>query len=260
MQETAHSRLSKSVAALLIIPIIVVTSFSFPRPAQALFLVPILINTILLAATTVVVIDAVSCYIDIFWGCTSTNPNGTTTTVNIPRSASLVANPSTIDSGQSSNLTWTSTGTTRCDSAGGFSTGGATNGGPVSTGPLTSTQNYQITCIGIGGNAQANATVTVRVPNVVIVASPDRVVSGGTATISWNVSNVNSCVIKRNGVDWQNVTTAGPTRSANGSAADTITGQTTYTISCTNNASGGGGAFAASATKIVNIISSFQEF
>jgi len=259
-EEIHHSNFLKSVATLLIIPIIVVTSFSFPRPVQAGFLLPILLEALLPGVGLLfVVIDATSCSINVFWGCTNANPDGTTTVVNVPNSATLTANPSTIDSGQTSNLSWTSTGTTACNSAGGFNTGGATTGGPVSTGALTSTQNYQITCIGIGSNAVANATVTVLVPNLIIEASPDRVVSGGTTTISWNVSNVNSCTIQRNGVDWQTFTT-GASRTASGSAPDTVSSQTTYTISCTNNAGSGSGVFAASATKIVNIVSSFQEF
>ncbi len=259
-EKIQHSKLSKSIILLLIVPLMVVSSVSFPRPAQASFLLPILLEALLPGLGALfVVVDATSCAINVFWGCTNTNPDGTTTVVNVPNSANLTANPSTIDSGQSSNLTWTSTGTTVCNSAGGFTTGGATSGGPVSTGILTSTQNYQITCIGIGSNAVANASVTVLVPNIIITASPDRVISGGTTTISWTVSNVNDCTIKRNGVDWQAFNT-GATRSANGSAADTINSQTTYTISCTNNGSSGGGVFAASATKIVNIVSAFQEF
>ncbi|MDO8231687.1 MAG: hypothetical protein Q7T37_00590 [bacterium] len=259
-EEMRHSNFSKSVAIFLIVPIIFVSSVSFPRPAHAFFLVPMLISTILLAATTVVIIDATTCYINIIWGCSNANPDGTTTVVNVPNSATLTANPDTIDSGQSSNLTWTSTGTTACNSAGGFDTNGATSGGPVSTGVLTSTQNYQITCIGIGSNAVANASVTVLAPNVIIAASPDRVSTtgaGGATTISWNVSNVNSCTINKNGAVWKTFTT-GPSRSAIGSAPDTINSQTTYTISCTNNTSSS--AIAGSATKIVNIISAFQEF
>ena len=82
--------------------------------------------------------------------------------------AALSASPSTIDSGESSTLTWSSTYATSCTAAGGFSTGGATSGS-ASTGVLTSTQNYQVSCTGPDGSVNSNiATVTVRIPTVTI--------------------------------------------------------------------------------------------
>ncbi|MCX6788036.1 MAG: hypothetical protein NT108_02660 [Candidatus Kaiserbacteria bacterium] len=140
---------------------------------------------------------------------------------------------------------------------GGFSTGGATSGS-VSVGPLTTTQNYQISCATAGGSINSNtATVTVRVPTVTISAAPDRVVSGGVSTVSWSATNVNACTITRNGVAWQSLT-SDTSRTLSSSAPDTVTAQTTYVISCTNNASSS--AIAATATQIVNVTSSFSEF
>ncbi len=171
--------------------------------------------------------------------------------------ATLSANPSTIDSGQSSTLTWSSTYATSCTAVGGFSTGGATSGS-ASTGVLTSTQNYQVSCTGPDGSANSNiATVTVRIPTVSIGAAPDRVASGAATTISWSATNVNSCTITRNVTAWLTLI-ADASRALSGSTTDTVTTQTTYVISCTNNASAT--AAAATATKVVNIVSDFEEF
>ncbi|MDE1919465.1 MAG: hypothetical protein KGH56_02075 [Patescibacteria group bacterium] len=154
-------------------------------------------------------------------------------------------------------MSWTSTDATSCSAAGGFSTGGATSGS-ASTGILSSSQNYQISCTGPGGTGNSNvATVTVLIPTVSISANPDRVLSGGSTTVSWSATNVNSITITRNGAPWQTFT-AGASRSISGSAPDAITAQTSYVITATNNASAT--AAAATATKIVNVVSSFQEF
>ena len=264
-EEMRHSNFSKNIAVFLIVPLILISSsFSFPRPAHAFFLVPLLVAGMLTSVATVFIIDATTCYINIVWGCKNTAPNGTVTTIDITPSATLSASPSTIDSGQSSTLTWSSTNAASCTAAGGFSTGNATSGS-VSVGPLTTTQNYQISCTGPGGSANSNiATVTVRVPTVTISAAPDRVASGGggggsggTTTVSWSATNVNACTITRNGVAWQSLT-SDASRTISGSAPDTVTAQTTYVISCTNNASSS--AIAATATQIVNIVPSFSEF
>lgn len=63
-------------------------------------------------------------------------------------SASLAANPTSITSGQSSTLTWSSTNASSCvgsqDIGSGFSTGGATSG-TASVSP-TQTTTYTVTC------------------------------------------------------------------------------------------------------------------
>jgi hypothetical protein len=75
-------------------------------------------------------------------------------------SATLVANPTSINSGSAASLTWSSTNATSCTGTN-LNTGGATSGGPVSTGVLSSTQTYSISCTGPGGTANSSATVTV---------------------------------------------------------------------------------------------------
>ncbi|MBI3572547.1 PKD domain-containing protein [Candidatus Kaiserbacteria bacterium] len=166
--------------------------------------------------------------------------------------ASLQASPTTIDSGQSSTLTWSSTNATSCTSAGGFSTSGAANNSTgVSTGALTTTSTYQITCTGAGGtSAPAQATVTVIVPTANISATPPHVpATGGPSQIAWTASNVKSCTTSGPGV---NVTDAGPTVSD--SRTPTITKQSTYTVTCITNGS------PITKSVVVNLLPGFQEF
>ena len=169
--------------------------------------------------------------------------------------AFLRALPNVITSGQSSTLSWSSTNATSCTSAGGFSTGGATSGSATVSPPTTS--SYQIYCDNASGRTYSNiATVTVSPPPTVsISASPSRVLSGATVTISWSATNVSSCTITRNGVLWRSLT-AGFSGSLSGSAGDTIASQTVYVMNCNNKSSGA----TATATQIVNVVQSFQEF
>lgn len=170
-----------------------------------------------------------------------------------PPTATLTGTPSTIDAGQSCILAWSSTHATSCTGTG-FSTGGQT-GGSVSSGALSQTSTYQVTCTGPGGSASSQATCTVLVPDVSITVNPERVVAGGSTTVSWSAQNVNSCTITRNGSAWKSLT-ADANRTVSGSVQDTITTQTVYAATCANNASGA----AASATATANITSGFQEF
>ena len=132
----------------------------------------------------------------------------------------------------------------------------------MTVGPLTSTATYGITCVNAAGaQATAQATVHVLQPTVTISASPTRVVSGGSTTVSWNATNVNTCSLTRNGQPWPtggSTLTANSSRQVIGSHLDTITSKTTYTISCTNNASAS--AAAVSASQIVNILPAFLNF
>jgi len=191
------------------------------------------------------------------WTCAGVN-GGTSASCSEAKSTapttSLTGSPLTISQGQSANLSWGSTNATSCASAGGFATGNAASGTALVT-PAT-TSSYQVSCTGPGGTAASNiVTITVTTPTVTITAGPDRVLPNGTTTISWNASNVNSCVITKNGTTWK-TRTADASHVVTGSATDTITGQTTYTITCVNTA----GVTMAAVTKIVNVVQNYQEF
>ena len=108
----------------------------------------------------------------------TSSPASATVTVgsNPPPTATLSANPTSITSGQSSTLTWSSTNATSCTGTN-FTASGTS--GSVSVSP-TVTTNYSITCTGAGGTSPAaSATVTVTT-------------SGGTITIGdTNIESVN---------------------------------------------------------------------
>ncbi|MHB1163097.1 MAG: DUF5585 domain-containing protein [Minisyncoccota bacterium] len=194
-----------------------------------------------------------------------TGPGGTsplqsqTVTINPPPSVTLSASPSTIYSGQSTKLTWTSSGAASCNFPSGsslYTPGGypANNTSGLSTGPLTSSQSYQISCTGPSGTGNSNIVpVTVLVPTATISASPARIPPGGSTTITWSGTNVSSCTITKNGVVWKTLSGA----SLTGSAPDTkITVQNAYLMTCTNGVT----SPVTTAQTIVNIAPNYREF
>lgn len=76
-----------------------------------------------------------------------------------PPTVSILAQPTSISSGQSSTLTWTSSNDTLCTASGGW-TGPQPLNGNTSVSP-TSTTVYTLTCAGAGGSKSMSATVTV---------------------------------------------------------------------------------------------------
>jgi hypothetical protein len=155
--------------------------------------------------------------------------------------ASLSANPTSINAGQSSTLSWSSTNATSCTS-GNFALTGMSGSGVVA--PSTTT-GYSIACSGSGGSATATATVTVAAPppppppapTASLSANPTSVKAGKSSTLSWSSTNAMSCT-------GGNFAASGTSGSA--IAKPSVT--TTYSISC----SGNGGSATASATVSVN--------
>jgi hypothetical protein len=72
----------------------------------------------------------------------------------------LTAAPLAVNSGDSSTLTWNSTGATSCTASGGWSGSKATSG-TASTGAITANTTYTLSCTGSSGTTQASVTVTV---------------------------------------------------------------------------------------------------
>lgn len=166
----------------------------------------------------------------------STNPpacdNGAPT-------ATLSANPRVVDRGQSSVLTWNSTNANLCTGTG-FSTGNATSGS-VSTGALNTagTQNYQVVCRKGNQNSNpATASVEVLAPGAAISASPPRVPSGNTSTITWSANGVRSCTVTGpGGTIASGAANSSFAFSAGSPHIATITGQSVFTITCQTNSS-----------------------
>jgi hypothetical protein len=86
---------------------------------------------------------------------------GVTTTASTTPTVSLGASPTSVSSGGSSTLTWSSTNATSCTAGGGWSGSKATSG-TASTGALSASSSYNLTCTG-SNNTSANASTTVSV-------------------------------------------------------------------------------------------------
>ena len=120
---------------------------------------------------------------------------------------SVKATPSTIKSGESSDIEWTSTNATLgCRASNG--NGGAGTTGTFNTGSLTKSKSYTVTCTGANGTAVGNVFVHVgtvgsvdstKFPTVTITANPAFVKPGESSTISWiSSSDVTSCKVSGN--------------------------------------------------------------
>jgi len=138
-------------------------------------------------------------------------------------SVSLTAYPGTIQIGEFSILTWSSTNADTCviePDIGGVDVNGSM---PVSP---SETTTYTITATGPEGSATDSVTVIVTsdpTPSVSIGAAPDTISVGETSTLSWSSTNADTCVIEPSvgSVDVNGSTDVFPTQT------------TTYTITAT---------------------------
>jgi hypothetical protein len=152
----------------------------------------------------------------------------------------LAATPSSIVSGASSELTWSSKNATACTAGGGWAGTKATNG-KASIAPRGTT-TVTLTCTGAAGSAQATAVITVTpaptppTPAVTLTATATTIPSGSSSTLKWSSKNVTSCA--RSG-GWSGA------EAASGSLVVSPMSTTTYILACTNSA-----GTAQSATKI----------
>lgn len=150
------------------------------------------------------------------------------------------ANPSTINAGQSSRLTWSSTNATGCTASGGWS-GARTTSGSQDVTPANTT-TYTLTCIGPGGNASASTTVTVTPSGGVTLtftADPSFINAGQSSTLSWASTGITGCVASDG---WTGA------KAASGSEQVLPGATTTYTLTC----DGPGGSAFQSVTVVVN--------
>lgn len=173
--------------------------------------------------------------------------------------ASLSASPTTIASGGSSTLTWSSSNATSC-TGGGFSTGNATSG-TRSVSP-SSTSTYTLQCTGPGGSVTRSATVTVTAGGgsctgagpIEIEASPSRVQPGGSTTLTWSGSNIGSasCTLTNlnTGSQIGSAAVASCTVGSQSTPVSGINAQTTFRLAC--------GSLVKDV--IVNIVPRFEEF
>ena len=162
-----------------------------------------------------------------------TNWNGSycaSVVVNQP-SVNLTANPTSIQSGQSSNLNWTSQYATSCTS----------NWGNVRTSGIhhvypTTTHTYTITCYGASGTTPATDSVTIYVNEVnngvsVTLNADDRSIAyEDSTTVRWDSENADYCNRTGGSNGWtrNNVSTSGHFDTGD------LTSDKTYRIVCYN--------------------------
>jgi chitodextrinase len=108
----------------------------------------------------------------------------------------ISANPTSVTSGNSSTLTWSSTNATSCTASGAWSGSKATSGSQVLTN-LTTTGAYTLSCTGAGGSANQSATITVTIldttpPTVTITAPATNLAAGTTQTTLAVTTNENA--------------------------------------------------------------------
>jgi hypothetical protein len=157
-------------------------------------------------------------------------------TVPPPPTITLTANPTSITSGNSSTLSWSSANASSCTNT--FSGTGLSGTKVVS--PTTST-TYSMTCTGTGGSITKNVAVTVSgtslppAPVVTLSASPTSITSGNSSTLTWSSTNATSCTNNFSG------------SGTSGTKVVTPTQTTTYSLACT----GAGGSDTKSATVTV---------
>lgn len=120
--------------------------------------------------------------------------------IEIP-TATIDVSPPTVREGESTTISWSSTGASSCTGTN-FSTGGATSGS-AQVSP-TQTITYSVECGGAGGSAQAGleggvmgndgmVTVVARDPQAIISATPSSIRKGGSTTLLWNSTDAVSC-------------------------------------------------------------------
>lgn len=163
---------------------------------------------------------------------------------------SFTANPTSVGSGATSQLTWSTTGCTNITLSGpGIFNGTVGTSGSTYTGALyNATNTYTLTA---SGTNSTSATVVVNVNQVVnncaitsFYASPSSVSSGGSSTLYWNTTGCTSTSISGGNLNGNN-------NSTNGSVSTgALYGTTTYTLT----AYGANGNQTSSTTVSVNTV------
>jgi hypothetical protein len=155
------------------------------------------------------------------------------------------ANPTSVSSGGSTQLRWSTTGATSCTASGSWSGSRplASNGWTISG--ITSNRTFTLTCTGAGGNVQRSASVTVggsppAAPTLTFSANPTSVASGGSTQLRWSTTNATSCTASGS---WS----GSRPLASNGWTIAGITSNRTFTLTCT----GAGGSVQRAATVTV---------
>jgi hypothetical protein len=160
-----------------------------------------------------------------------------------PVSVSLNANPTSVNQGGSSQLTWNSSNADSCAASGAWSGNKGLSGNEM-VGPLSATSTFTLACSASGG-ASASRSVTVTVasstpaPTVTFTANPTSVAVGGSSTLNWSSSNATSCTGSGGLSGW-----AGSKATSGSQSVGPFSVASTFTLACT----GAGGTTQRTAT------------
>jgi len=167
---------------------------------------------------------------------TCTGPGGTaSTSANVSVAPApeptmdLMASSTTINDGETTWLSWMTSGADECSASGAWS-GTKAPSGSEQTAPLFDTATFTLSCEGIGGSATQSVTVTVSDP----VPAPDPSISlsvasgwvdpGETTTLEWSGVEVTTCTA---GGGW-----AGDKPTSGTEIVGPIYEHTTFNLSC----------------------------
>ena len=151
-----------------------------------------------------------------------------------PQITSFTANPTVVNSGQTTTLTWATTNATSITITPTVS--GGDDSGPLPTSgsavvPVSSTTTFSLTATGPGGSAGPQS-VTVSVPiTVTLTASPATIKPGASSTLSWQISNGTATSLSI--ADGSGNSVCNPCALPSGTATVTPAITTTYTATAT---------------------------
>jgi hypothetical protein len=163
---------------------------------------------------------------------------------------SLDAAASSVTSGSTTTLNWSSTNATGCTASGAWSGSKGTSGSEA-TAALTADATYSLNCSGAGGSASDSVTVAVSAtapppppppptaPTLSLTANPTSVATNASATLTWTSTNATSCTASGG---W-----TGSKATSGSQSTGALTSTATFTLQCT----GAGGSISKSATVTV---------
>jgi carbon monoxide dehydrogenase subunit G len=125
----------------------------------------------------------------------TTSKSVTVVVTSTPPEVTLTAVPDSIQFGESSTLSWSSTNAVSATLDPGI--GEVPVSGSIEVFP-TETTTYTIEVTGPGGSASASATVTVIYPSptVTISADPSTILPGQSSTLTWSSTYADTCVLE----------------------------------------------------------------
>ncbi|MEN7343991.1 MAG: hypothetical protein AAAFM81_13655, partial [Pseudomonadota bacterium] len=135
--------------------------------------------------------------------CTSASGASITRAVNVTvtqpvpaPTVSFSADPSIVDQGDFTTLSWSSVNATSCSASGSWS-GSKSTASSESVGPLNGQSVFTLRCDGQSGSDTESVTVEVRAvsaePIINFSASPDSVDAGDIGELIWSTANANDC-------------------------------------------------------------------